>query len=271
MGGLVIRKGRKDRVGDLKAVLSKIAKGRGLRDPDLQAQIVRNKLFRRMEDHCLNIAATRHSEHFVESLEKADQWVCYVIRLAINKRTIGRRRGSALRATLSSAIADAATITNVNQLTPVEQRAFAILKGARRPTKKTKHPIEKRALELAKVVKAEWFTTPPKTGRPKGRWIRKSESYQRKGDQSFDALKPRLTVFDVVLIAVPVIEDFANCKITLQSEEFEALYRVVCAYTDAIRRDTPSRELHISRKTVYQALRRARPELALRKLVDLEE
>jgi hypothetical protein len=271
MGGLVIQKGREDRVDDLKAVLSKIAKGRGLPDPDLQAQIVRNKLFRRIEDHRSSIAGTPHYEHFVEPLEKADQWVCDVIRLTINKRTIGRRRGSALRATLSSAIADAATITNVDQLTPVEQRAFAILKGARRPSKKTKHPIEKRALELAKVVEAEWFTTPPKTGRPKGRWKRKSASYQRKGDQSFDALKPPLTVFDVVLIAVPVIENFANCKIALQSEEFEALYRVVCAYTDAICRDTPSRELGTSRKTVYQALRRARPELALRELVDLEQ
>ena len=157
MGRFVMRKDREDQHCDLKVVLSKIAQGRNLQNPKLQAQIVINKLFRRIEDHRSTIAGARHYEHFVETCkaeiqakENADQWLCYVIRLTNNKRTIGRRRGSAPRTTLALAIKDAATIANVSQLTPVEQRAFAILKGARRPTKSTKHPIERRALQLAK-------------------------------------------------------------------------------------------------------------------------
>jgi hypothetical protein len=269
MGRFVMRKDREDQHCDLKVVLSKIAQGRNLQNPKLQAQIVINKLFRRIEDHRSTIAGARHYEHFVETCkaeiqakENADQWLCYVIRLTNNKRTIGRRRGSAPRTTLALAIKDAATIANVSQLTPVEQRAFAILKGARRPTKSTKHPIERRALQLAKAVEVEWFIIPSKIGRPKGKWKRKSESYQINRDQSFDALKPLLTVFDVVSIAVPVIEDLAQCRIARRGAAFEALYCTVRAYSELIARDRPiTRDLRVSQKTVQQALSRVRRDL----------
>ncbi len=248
------------------AVLSRIAENRGIDNPKLHVQIIRNKLFRRIEDHRSSVAATRHHDHFVEpwlvKMNRAEHWLCYLIRLTQNKRAIGRRRGSECR-TRASAITDATTITNASQLTPVEQCAYAILKGARRPKKETKHPIEKRALQLAKAVEAEWFTTLPKSGRPSGKWKRKPDA-QRIDEQYFDALKPPLTISDVVSIAAPVIEGLAQCKITRRSEAFEALYRTVWIYSDEIARHTPiTRDnMNINEKSVQQALSRVRSEIA---------
>ena len=48
------------------AVLSRIAENRGIDNPKLHVQIIRNKLFRRIEDHRSSVAATRHHDHFVE-------------------------------------------------------------------------------------------------------------------------------------------------------------------------------------------------------------
>jgi hypothetical protein len=135
---------------------------------------------------------------------------------------------------------------------------YEILKGARPSRKNKKHPIEKRALDLAKAVKAEWFPETVIVGRPTGKWQRKAEGQH---EQSFDSEKPPLTVLDAVLIATPLIENFAQRTITRRSEAFEALYRLVRAHSDIIQRHTPSRVLRIDQKTVYQALRRARPKL----------
>ena len=134
----------------------------------------------------------------------------------------------------------------------------AILKGARPPRKNTRHPIEKRAFDLAKAVKAEWFSEAVTVGRPKGKWQRKPPGAH---EQSFDAEKPPLTVLEVVLIAAPIIENFAQQKITRRSEAFEALYRFVRAHSDIIQRHTPNRVLMINQRSIYQALRRARSKL----------
>jgi len=172
-----------------------------------------------------------------------------------NERNIGRRYGSAPPSSKASAIKDAATIADVTELTPLEYRAFRILKGARR-VEKTKHPIEKRALRLAKAVEAEWFIAPSISGRPRGAWN------PRPKDESFEVLKQPVTQLQVVKIAAPIIEDFGRSKITLRSPAFEALYRTVCIYSGVIVRDAPVRDSRVTVKSVYRALNQARHEMA---------
>ena len=98
---------------------------------------------------------------------------------------------------------------------PVEQRAFNLLKGGGR--KSDRHPIERRADQLAMAVEDEWFGRRHK-GRPTGKWTRMPNAEA----PSFEALKPPLTVTDLVSIAVKVIEPFAG-KITRRSDAFTAL------------------------------------------------
>jgi hypothetical protein len=143
------------------------------------------------------------------------------------------------------AVAQPSTINTRDQLTPVEQRAFDILKGARR--KSDEHPIERQAIQLIKAVEDEWFRRRQK-GRPKGKWTRKPDAEA----PSFEALKPPLTLTDVVAIATPVIEEFAG-KITRRSNAFTALCHIVCAYSEVITRDTPVRKLSIKRKYLGNA------------------
>jgi hypothetical protein len=256
----------------LKGILCTIAKGRKLdeADPELQAQAIKNKLVRAIEFYRNRIAAERHYASFVEPWEREQQrpdgWLCYLIRLTSNKRSISRRHGSKPLGNLKSAIENAKTARNVMQLSPVEQRAFEILKGKRLGSKK--HPTERRAILLAKAVEAGgWFLVHRPGGRPTGTWLRKRKN---KGDRSFGTLKPLLTISDVILILAPIIETFAGCKIRLRGEAFDALYHAVCAYSDLVQRNTPGRDLSISRNAVYQALRRARPELARRERIALD-
>jgi hypothetical protein len=183
-----------------------------------------------------------------------DYWLFYLIRLTHNKRTSGRR--GSVSGTRAMA-ADAKTIESLGQLSRVEQRTFAILKGATAPRKKTKHPVEKQALALAEAIEAEWFPKATPRGRPKGRWQRKSAGAGAP-ERSFNDEKPPLTILEVVLIATPIIENFAQCRITRKRETFDALYWVVEAHSEVIQRHTPYRRLQISRKSVYQALRRSR-------------
>ena len=249
-------------LNSLKAVLSRIAKARGLDKPEMQAQIIRNKLIRSIEHHRSHVACMRQYDEFLErSLTKsADYSLYYLIRLTQNKRTIGRRRG--LRSgTTSASIDDAATIKSLDQLSSVEQRAYAVLKGARRPRKNTKHPIEKRAFALAEAVKAEWLPERVIAGRPKGKWQRKPADT----NESWDSETLPLTILDVVSIGTPIIENFAQCRITRKSETFDALYGFIRAHSDVIQRHTPKRPLQISQKSVYQALRRSRLNDHLRK------
>ncbi|MGO9398565.1 MAG: hypothetical protein ACLP19_12115 [Xanthobacteraceae bacterium] len=261
MGEFSIRTDHTAQLADLKAVLSRIAKARGLNDPEMQAQIIRNKLVRSIEQYRSSVACIRQYDHFLEPwlilMNRPDHWLCYLIRLTQNKRTIGRRRGS-VSGTRATAIADATTIESLSQLSPVEQRTFAILKGDGAPRKNTKHPVEKRALALAEAVKAEWFPKATALGRPKGRWQRKSEGTP---ERSFDDEKPPLTILDVVLIATPIIENFALGRITRKNETFDALYWLIRAHSDIIQRHTANRALQISQKSVYQALRRSRSKV----------
>jgi hypothetical protein len=258
----LVRMGHTAELNSLKAVLSRIAKARGLDKPEMQAQFIRNKLTRSIEHHRSDVACMRQYDQFLERslilTKPADYSLYYLIRLTQNKRTIGRRR-RLLSGTTSASIDDAATIKNFDQLSPVEQLAYAFLKRARRPRKNTQHPIERRAFALAEAVKADWFPKRVVTGRPKGKWQRKPADTH----ESWDSETLPLTIPDVVSIATPIIENFAQCKITRKSETFDALYRFIQANSDVIQRHTPKRSLQISQKSVYQALRRSRLKLAI--------
>jgi hypothetical protein len=241
-------------VARLEAVLVKIAEGCGRRDPRLQAQIAINKLLRRIDNCRSSRVRFWRYDHFVGSRwtkrERRERWLCYLIRLTHNKRTIGRRYGL-VAGTKPSAIADATTIERLDQLTPVEQRAYKILRGDRRPKEGTTHPIEKRAIKLAEAVEAEWFTTPP-------RKQRKDQSFETK-DQSFEMLKPLLTISEVVSITAPVIEEFAQEKISAKNLGFEALDRTISLCSDVMtRKASASRGKAVSKKSLLVALSRMR-------------
>ena len=242
----------------LKAALSRIAKALGLNNPEMHGQSIRNKLIRSIEHHRSNVACMRQYDEFLERslILTKDYSLYYLIRLTQNKRTIGRRRGL-LSGTTSASIDDAATIKSFDQLSPVEQLAYAFLKGTRLPKKNTQHPIERRAFALAEAVKAEWLPERVIAGRPKGKWQRKPADINK----SLHSETLPLTILDVVSLATPIIENFAQCRITRKSETFDALYWFVRAHTVVIRRHTPKRPLQISQKSVYQALRRSRLKL----------
>jgi hypothetical protein len=240
----------------LDAVLCTIATDRNLPDPKLQAKVIRYKLVNRI-DYCRSSQARfLHYGHFID--EKGDPRLYHLIRLTTNQQKIGQRRGSKSALNRASALEEAKAIKNKSQLTVVERRAFDILKGARpRPRKNL---IEVRATQLAKTVKAKWFSPRRQAGRSKGKWTRKPDADAR----SFQDLKPRLTLTNLVSIAAPVIEEFAGREIAVQDAAdatFEALWHIVRAYKTVIIRDTPRRDLPITQNAVWGALIRWRREL----------
>jgi hypothetical protein len=123
------RDDRTDELNRLKAVLLKLAKARGLDKPEMQAQIIRNKLVRRIEHYRLDIACMRQYDQLLERslilTKPPDYSLYYLIRLTQNTRAIGLRRGS-VSGTISTSIEDAARIKNFDQLSPVEQRAYGL-------------------------------------------------------------------------------------------------------------------------------------------------
>jgi hypothetical protein len=247
--------GRQKHLEDLKGILCTIAKGRKLAEADakLQAQAIKNKLVRRIDYRRSPHARDLHYGHFVD--KNSDLRLCCLIRLT-NK--IGQGRGFGSR---TAAREEAAAIKNISQLEVVERRAFDILKGARR--KPRKNSIERQAIQLAEATKVK-LSSPRRTGRPKkGKWMRKPDVKAFFADppeeRRFEALKPPLTLTDLVSITAPIIEEFAG-KITQQNNAFMALWHIVCAYSEVITRET-QRDLRISKKKVQQALSRVRREL----------
>ncbi len=144
---------------DLETSLGTIVKDLNLACPELQARAIRNKLVRRIDYHRSSIARNWRYGRFVQSGEhqskRSDAWLCYVIRYTNNKRKLGQRRGSKPRrnpaAARKEAEQNAYRVKTRDQLLPVEQRAFDLLKGDRR--KSDKHPIERQAVQLVKAVK----------------------------------------------------------------------------------------------------------------------
>jgi hypothetical protein len=246
----------------LETSLCTIAKDRKLADPGSQAQAIRKELVRRIDYHRSWIARNWRYGRSIESWEsenaRPDASLRYLVRLTSLKRKIGQRRGSKPMGNSASArkeaAAQASTIKTKDELTPVEQRAFDLLKGARH--KSDKHPIERRAIPLAKAVEDEWFSG-RQEGRPKGKWSRKPDAKA----PSFEDLKPPLTLTDVVAIAREVIEDFAGRKVRRRNETFAALWHSVCAYSEVITRETQTRNLRVIQKAVQEALSRVRRDL----------
>jgi hypothetical protein len=256
----VTKTDRQKHLDDLEGILRTIAKGP---NPERQAEAIRIRVVRRIDYHRSSHARDLHYEHFDE--ENSDLRLCYFIRLTSNRLKIGQRRGSRSR---TAAVEEAAAIKKTSELEVIEKRALDLLKGVRR--KPRKNSIETQAIQLAEATKDKWFS-PRRTGRPKGykgKWTRKPdaklfEAYKAVADEdrSFEALKPLLTLTDLVSITAPIIEEFAGEKITRRNDAFMALLHIVRAYSEVITRETSQRAMLINEKTVQQASSRVRGEL----------
>jgi hypothetical protein len=232
----------------LQTALEKIAESQGYHDPKSKAQLVKNQLLRRIDDYRSSRARFQRYDHFVGSeraeRERRTRWLYYVTRLTHNKRNIGHRHGLGSH-TKSSAIEDAAAVERFEQLRPVEQLAFKYLRGGRRPKKKPKL-LEKRAVQLAGAIEAEWFTAPPRKTRQ---------------DPNFDKLKPLLTISEAVSMAAPVIEEFAQEKISARNWGSDALFHTIdfCLKRGWIAREaSASRDKAISKRRLLEVLSRVR-------------
>jgi hypothetical protein len=145
---------RQKHLGDLERTLCTIAKDLKLANPELQARAIRKALVCRIDYYRSWIARNWRYGRFIEpwnrETKRSDAWLCYIIRLTILKRKISQRRGSKSIGNRASArkeaIKQASTIKTRDQLFPIEQRAFDLLKGDRR--KSDMHPIERRAIQL---------------------------------------------------------------------------------------------------------------------------
>jgi hypothetical protein len=84
------RMGHTAELNCLKAVLSRIAKARGLNKPEIQAQIIRNKLIRSIEHYRSDVACKRQYDQFLERslilTTPPDYLLYYLIRLTLNER-----------------------------------------------------------------------------------------------------------------------------------------------------------------------------------------
>jgi hypothetical protein len=216
----------------LRSALCKIAKDRALDHPDMQARIISNRLTRRIERLKEDTFCKWHYDLFIKPsmTERKEFWLCYLVNCAAKKQ---------------------------NTSPAVKKRAVELLGGASK--KPRKNIIEKRAIELAEKIEKEWFLK-QKRGRPAGRSKLDMRNFKKNSDglPIFDSSKLPLTPTDVILVATPVVEEFAKAKIGRTGSPFDALYWIVCVYSDDIIKQTTHREYLISRESVRRALNRAR-------------
>jgi hypothetical protein len=169
------------------------------------------------------------------------------------KRAIAKKRAEAIK--------DATSVRlNPDQLNPVERRTVELLRG--QPPKPKKNLIEERAIRLAGLIKRDWgFSKKRKShislAHDKLQQILQvaREEPEKQAAEPIQAIQ--LTINDVVSIAAPIIEEFAQAPISLHKfrsgsdpASFDALYSVVCAYAHD---GTTCKKL-----TINQALRRFR-------------
>jgi hypothetical protein len=237
--------------------LCRIASSQSISNPELQAQIIRNRLIRRIEYRRNLILRDQDYDESIKpsrsDAARSRNWIRFLVKLVNGKRGIGRRRGN--RAPSQEEIVDEAkkAAADSNLLTPTEARAVELLCGARPRSKK--NIIEERALQLAELVEQEWFPSQTFKGRPKGNWNRNTTS--KHPPRTTDAIL--LTLNDIVVIALQIIEQFSNDKITRGSDSFKALLWTVRA--ECVSRTVPHRDLQLSEAAVYQAISRVRREL----------
>ena len=128
------------------------------------------------------------------------------------------------------------------------------MRGERRKPKKSK--IEERAIKLADLTEKEWFKPTPKH-RLKG-GLRNPAARKSGDDRDPESTTATLTLLDLVAVAAPVIEEFAETKITRPSDCFDALYKVAVAYSDEVARNLPHRNIGVAETSVQRALYRSR-------------
>jgi hypothetical protein len=226
---------RRKKLHELKVTLCKIANERDFEKPDLQACLVRNKLLNRIERVKQNRFRDWHYSLFVKPSMTERRtyggWIPHLIERATKKR----------KATKA-----------------VKQRAIELLRGEAKKPKK--NLIEERAIRLAEVVKQEWFLNSAGKGRPKGERKPDAKIFKKNSDglPIFGSGKIPTAVIDIIRVAAPVIEEFAQKKIGSRGDPFDALFKAVEAYSTEIVGRTSHRETIISRVTVGRAIARMR-------------
>jgi hypothetical protein len=142
----------------LMTALRLIAKNRNLDNPDLAVKLLLRKLVSTIKHHRYEIFRDWYYDLLIEpQMAQAATplpWICYLVRWKNNMQSVGRRRGSQ-PLDRARCIKEAASITTIDELTPVERRAVDLIMGGRPNARKS--VIEKRAIRLAKIVQAEWF------------------------------------------------------------------------------------------------------------------
>ena len=171
-----------------------------------------------------------------------------LVRLAGSRKQRGR-----LRVSEEKAITDANKVTPA-RLSPIERRAAELVCGA--SPKPRKNLIEVRACELAEAVLSEWFRREPVVhrGRPSGR----SNGAYIDPEGSNGTIP--ISVREIVTIASPVIEEFAEARMRarattahqiseIQPPVFAALVAAVQLIKPVCSAATVERELRRSRTT----------------------
>jgi hypothetical protein len=233
---------RNSHLNNLLGALCSIAKGLGLHDPKIEAERIKQRLLRHVAQHeAALVRDLRHHARIEPWRRKAqrpnERWACHLVRLKSNRRKIGLKCGTQRlnwKEANKQAIKHAAAV-KPEELNPVERRAVELLMG--RKQKSRKNLIEKRALDLVKSIKREWFQSKRKL----------------KIQAEHDVDRPILSITDVISIAAPIIEDFAQEPIAFRKHgsnvippSFEALYSTVCAYArdgDSSKKSTVNRLL----------------------------
>jgi hypothetical protein len=236
----------------LEGALRQIAVALEHDDSTLQAQIIRNRLIQRVEHLIDSRYRDLHYEEFIapwmREAARPTHLLCYLVVLKDLKRP-------ALSHNKLVARAETAADVGLSALRPHQRRAVELLQGKRK--KPNKNVIEKRAIRLAQAVEKDWFAIKSQPGRPEGKWIRKPDGKTR----------PQLKVEEVVAVAAPVIEEFAEANIAFGHASFRALCCIVEVYSSATARST-NRALDARQslsQSVRQALSRYRRSVSLDK------
>jgi hypothetical protein len=217
---------KRSHLNRLLGALRSIAKGLGLDDPKIEAERIKRRLSRDMAQHEAALVRDLRYHARIEPWRRRarpnERWARHLVRLENERRKIGRKRGTQRlnRKEANKLAIENAAAVKPEELNPVERRAVELLMGKKQ--KSRKNPIEKRAIDLVESVKRVWG-------------FQSKRKSKVRAERSADW--PILSITDVISIAAPIIEEFAQGPIAFRKRgsdtippSFEALYSIVCAY-----------------------------------------
>jgi hypothetical protein len=275
------QRNRQSHFDKLSRAMRSIASSRCLENPTLQADRAKSKLLRRIESHkavlLRDLRYDMRLEPWRRKVELPDeQWARYLVRLHTKQKELRRwisrfqesqplKRKRAIAKRRREAIMDAISATlNADQLRPVERRAVELLRG--QPPKPKKNRTEERAIHLAGLIKQDWGLSKkrkPHVSLERDKLLQILQTAENDPDKHVTELLQaiHLTITDVVSIAAPIIEEFAQEPIAFRKRvsdshppSFEALYSIVCACVEdgaTCKKSTVNRTLKQVRKRSY--------------------